>query len=86
MGKSFEECTSKIHNQAARNLKGRWKGRDIMGKSASLIEVLVLGLLRYLRRGLMFDDLEEFVEHGRHILFPKFVDWPKGSEELSSHT
>eukprot|EP00957_Ditylum_brightwellii_P045887 3480459-Ditylum_brightwellii.AAC.1 len=77
------------------------RGRDILGKPASPIELLVLGLLHYLGRGLMFDDLEEytviseeadhrffhkFVEHGKHILFPKFVVWPKDSEELSSHT
>jgi hypothetical protein len=38
----------------------RWYRNDAVGQSASPIELLLLGALRYLGRGLTFDDLEEY--------------------------
>eukprot|EP00957_Ditylum_brightwellii_P018812 1413755-Ditylum_brightwellii.AAC.1 len=53
----------------------KWRGEDATWKSSSSIELLVLGLLHYLGRGLTFDNLEEYTA----IL-------EEDSEELSSHT
>ncbi len=37
----------------------RWCGHKCNGKKSSPIELLLLGSLRYLGRGLIFDDIEE---------------------------
>jgi len=56
----------------------RWMGADATGKKASPIELLLLGALRYLGRGLTFDDLEECTEINEetHQQFVHvFIDW-----------
>ena len=63
--------------------------------------LLLLGVLRYLGRGWTYDDLEEataisihvhrcfihqFLKFGRHVLYPKYVNYPKTSVEMRNHT
>jgi DDE superfamily endonuclease len=70
----------------------RWRGR----RDSSPIELLVLGALRYLGRGLTFDDLEEFtaiheethrqflhkfIEFGSTTLYKLFVQMPTNAEQ-----
>lgn len=74
--------------------KGR--GRDAKGELASPIELLLLGVLRYLGRGWTFDDLEEvtcigkethrrffrlFVDYGKNTLAKKHIRMPTTAEE-----
>jgi DDE superfamily endonuclease len=76
----------------------RWhpSARDGSGFRSSPIELLVLGALRYLGRGLTFDDLEEytgineethrqffhkFITYGATILYDKFVKYPTTAAE-----
>jgi hypothetical protein len=77
----------------------RWMppvGRNFYGNKTSPIELLVLGALRYLGRGLTFDDLEEytaiseethrqffhkFIEFGSTILYDEFVRMPINAED-----
>ena len=69
---------------------------DCFGTRSSPIELLLLGALRYLGRGLTFDDLEEFtaiheethrqffhrfIEYGSTVLFNEMVKMPTTSEE-----
>ena len=79
----------------------RWvSGRDCVGKKASPIELLVLGALRYLGRGLTFDDLEEytaiheethrvffhvFIKWGGKVLHPLLVRFPTTADEYARH-
>jgi DDE superfamily endonuclease len=78
----------------------RWYGTDAVKKPASPIELLLLGALRYLGRGLTFDDLEEytaineethrqffhiFIKFGAEYLYPRFVYYPKTAMEYSTH-
>ena len=61
----------------------RWKSRDATGQQASPIELLLLGALRYLGRGLTFDDLEEYTainEETHRQFFHVFINW--GSSKL----
>ena len=77
---------------------GRWKSnaKDAYGTRASPIELLLLSALRYLGRGLTFDDLEEytaiseethqqflhkFIEYGSSVLFKEFVRMPTTAAE-----
>jgi DDE superfamily endonuclease len=75
---------------------GRWQTTDAVGVPASPIELLILGSLRYLGRGLTFDDIQEytcihrethrqffeqFIKFGRNTLYPKFVVAPSTAEE-----
>ena len=63
-------------------------------------ELLLLGSLRYMGRGLCFDDLEEatciseevhrvffhqFILFGDSSLYPQFVQYPKNAEQASTH-
>jgi DDE superfamily endonuclease len=76
----------------------RWhpQGRDAFGTKASPIELLLLGALRYLGRGLTFDDLEEytaineethrqffhvFIDYCSTTLYKEFVKMPTNAEE-----
>ena len=69
-------------------------------KQPSPIELLVLGLLRYLGRGWTFDDIEEstaissevhrqflhsFLRFGSTVLFEQHVEFPKNFEEAKTH-
>jgi len=78
----------------------RWQRCDAAGTPSSPIQLLLLGSLRHLGRGLMFDDLEEFaamgeethrqffhvfVEFGRDILFPMHIKMPRTADEFATH-
>jgi hypothetical protein len=78
----------------------RWLRQDATGRPSSPIELLVLASLRYLGRGLTFDDLEEqtaiseevirvffhqFIDFGRTVLFEEFVLSPQNAEEAQHH-
>ena len=73
---------------------------DATGRPPSPIGLLLLGSLRYLGRGLTFDDLEEFtaigeethrqffhvfIEWGTLVLFPMHVKRPANAAEYSLH-
>jgi hypothetical protein len=77
-----------------------WMSCDATGLPSSPIEIMVLGALRYLGRGLTFDDIEEascvseenhrqffevFIIFGRKVLFPKWVVPPKNKVEAEMH-
>jgi hypothetical protein len=79
----------------------KWKpGRtDATGQVCSPIELLLLGALRYLGRGLTFDDLEEytaineethrqflnrFIYYGAKELFIEFVQMPTTAAEYAT--
>ncbi|CAB9496564.1 Plant transposon protein [Seminavis robusta] len=79
---------------------GRWQSKDAVGKESSPLELLLLGALRYLGRGLTFDDLEEytaineethrqflhkFIKFGAEVLYPLYVVMPRTAEELKPH-
>ena len=78
----------------------RWCGHKSNNKQASLIELLVLGSLRYLGRGWTFDDVEEntaiskevhrtffhrFVEFGSTVLYEKYILTPVFVNEAKTH-
>jgi len=78
----------------------RWMSKDAVGKESSPIELLLLGSLRYLGRGLTFDDLEEhtatneethrqffhvFITFGRDYLYPLCVTMPTTKEQCNAH-
>ena len=78
----------------------KWCGFKKNKKKSSPIELLVLGALRYLGRGFTFDDIEEctaiskevhrgffhiFTDFGRHVLYPKYVRFPKTACEATTH-
>jgi len=78
----------------------RWQRKDATGKDSSPIELLVLGSLWCLGRGIVFDDLEEstaiseethrvffhvFVWWGRAALCPLCVHMPRTAEEYKTH-
>ncbi|CAB9502528.1 Plant transposon protein [Seminavis robusta] len=78
----------------------RWRSKDAVGNSSSPLELMILGALRYLGRGLTFDDLEEytaineethrqffhvFITWGQDWLFPKFVRMPTTAAEYKAH-
>ena len=74
----------------------RWTSPDAVGDLPSPVELLVLGVLRYMGRGWTLDDLEEatgidrethrqflhvFLDYGKDVLFPKFVTEPTKTME-----
>ena len=78
----------------------RWYSTDASGVKASPIELLLLGALRYIGRGLTFDDLEEytaineethrqffhvFIDFGANYLYPRYVRFPTTAEEYKPH-
>jgi hypothetical protein len=48
-----------LHQIKSDNRFKRWCGHTWNGKKSSSVELLLLGSLRYLGRGLTFDDIEE---------------------------
>jgi len=93
----FIVLLSEIKSDAA---FAKWKGKDASGRLASPIELLLLGSLRCLGRGLTFDDLEEFtamseethrvffhafVAYGRRVLCPRHVKMPRTAAEFKTH-
>jgi DDE superfamily endonuclease len=94
----YEEYKKLLKMVVAHDIFHRWRpnNRDCFGTMCSPIELLVLGALRYLGRGLTFDDLEEytaiheethrqffhrFIEFGSTVLYNKFVKMPTNPEE-----
>lgn len=80
----------------------RWfdGSKDAVGNLATPLEILILGVLRYLGRGWTFDDLHEntgvhaevhrqffhvFIAYGSDVLFKRYVTMPTNSETASSH-
>ena len=74
--------------------------KDAAGKDAKPLQLLILGALRYLGRGLTFDDLEEctaiseelhrqffhvFIHVGSTILYNRYVKLPQISSEVEEH-
>jgi DDE superfamily endonuclease len=79
---------------------GRWQREDATRHPSSPIELLLLGSLRYLGRGLTFDDIEDytcidkethrqffhvFTKFGRDVLFPKWVVPPTTAADAIPH-
>ena len=73
---------------------------DAIGRPSSPLELMVLGSLRYLGRGLMFDDLEDytsideethrqffhvFIDYGSKELFQEFVVTPANAAQAATH-
>ena len=80
------------------SLFSRWTQNDCIGNEPSDIRLLFLGTLRYLGRGLTFDDLEEytyiskevlrnfflaFLEYGSTVLYNKYVVNPASKLDVS---
>ena len=78
----------------------RWMSKDATGKPSSPIALLLLGSLRYLGRGLTFDDLEEytaiseethrqffhqFIDYGDTLLFKEFIQLPTTAQQYATH-
>ena len=78
----------------------RWMSKDAAGKDAKPLQLLILGALRYLGRGLTFDDLEEctaiseelhrqffhvFIHVGSTILYNRYVKSPQTSSKVEQH-
>jgi hypothetical protein len=78
----------------------RWFQNDCTGSLPSPIELLLLGVLRYLGRGLTFDDLEEytaiheethqqffhvFIRYGAKVIYSIHVKYPVNSAEYERH-
>lgn len=79
---------------------GRWQRKDAVGDDPSPLGLMLLGALRYLGRGLTFDDLEEytaiseethrqffhrFIEYGEKVLYPEYVIMPQTAAEYETH-
>ena len=92
------ECRKEIHKQ----FFGRWQQRPpgTRGRKPHLIELLVLGTLRYIGCGWTFDDLKEataisrelhrefchsFIDFGSTVLFKKHVVAPINYVEAKRH-
>ena len=72
---SYQHLVLLVRNN---DLFDRWQRRDAAGREASPIELLVLGVLRYIGRGWTFDDLEENTsihEETHRQFFRIFIFW-----------
>ncbi|CAB9526768.1 Plant transposon protein [Seminavis robusta] len=98
----YPECLRLLGWAGAAEELTRWKlgSKDAAGTAASPLELMVLAALRYLGRGLTFDDLEEytaineethrqffhrFITWGSGWLFDKFVIMPTTEEDYNKH-
>ena len=96
-----EEFVKLVDKCKASPMFRRWMSKDAVGRPSSPIELLVLGSLRYLGRGLTFDDIEEytsineetirqffhvFIEFWATTLYDEYVYYPKTEEEVLNHT
>jgi hypothetical protein len=94
---SFVDFLSQV--EAADDFQ-RWRGRDAVGDKASPLGLLLLGALRYLGRGLTFDDLEEytaigeethrqffhvFIKYGAETLYPQHIQMPSTAPEYNKN-
>ena len=89
-----------LHQIKSDNRFERWCGHKRNGKKLSSVELLLLGSLRYLGRGLTFDDIEEqtaisgsvhqnvfhkFIEFGSTTLYSLHVPTPINLAEAQSN-
>jgi hypothetical protein len=89
-----------LHKVRSADEFGRWLRKDAVGDDCSPIGLLLLGALRYLGRGLTFDDLEEytaiseethrqffhvFIAYGENTLYPEYVVMPTTAAEFQTH-
>jgi len=96
----YESFLQFVEDAREHNWFPRWSKRNQNGDDCSPLELLILGSLRYLGRGLTFDDCEEstaiseevhrvffhrFIEVGSTVLFDKYVLTPTTKEELAGH-
>ncbi|CAB9517408.1 Plant transposon protein [Seminavis robusta] len=96
----YSEWLKLVEACSASDYFKRWMSKDAVGNITSPIELMVLGALRYLGRGLTFDDLEEytaineethrqffhaFIDYGSKVLFPLYVTMPTTAQEYLSH-
>ncbi|CAB9530288.1 unknown protein [Seminavis robusta] len=96
----YQEYLGVLAKAKANDAFRRWRSKDAVGIASSPIELLTLGVLRYLGRGLTFDDLEEmtaiheethrqffhtFIDFGANILYPLYVKMPQNAEEFADH-
>ena len=98
----YKEFLLLLDRVRADELFHRWTRQDLLCARllSSPVELLLLGALRYLGRGLTFDDLEEytaiseethrvffhvFIEYGAKRLYPEFVVCPTTAEEYRTH-
>jgi len=78
----------------------RWFSIDASGNHSSPFQLLVLGALRYLGRGLTFDDIEEctaiseethrkffhvFITFGSTVLYNEFIKMPSFNHEIAEN-
>jgi len=93
----FRDLLSEVQQH---ELFSRWNRCDATGSPPSPIGLLLLGSLRYLGRGLTFDDLEEytaideethrqffhvFIKFGESVLFPRYVVMPRTAIDFHTH-
>ncbi|CAB9525869.1 Plant transposon protein [Seminavis robusta] len=96
----YSEYLDLLETTESNDMFRRWRSKDATGKESSPLQLLVLGALRYLGRGLTFDDLEEytaineethrqffhvFIQFGEEVLYPLYVTMPRTAQELKSH-
>jgi hypothetical protein len=92
----FPKYLKLVEQIKADNRFNQWCGFKKFKQTTSLIELLVLGSLRYLCRGWTFDDIEEnmaisqevhrtffhiFIDFGSTVLHDKFVQTPEHLNE-----
>jgi hypothetical protein len=78
----------------------RWMSCNALGVPSSPIQLMLLGALRYLGRGLTFDDIEEatciseevhriflnvFTKFGKDYLYPRWIVPPKNLHQAETH-
>ena len=81
----YDNFRELVHWVTIDPLFDRWCGKKCNNKRSSPVELLVLGLLRYLGRGWTFDDIEEATAISKEVhrvFFHKFIRF--GSTELFS--
>ena len=96
----YQQYLELLEDVKANSLFVKWTKADATGRSASPIELLLLGSLRYLGRGFTFDDCEEFtaiseethrrffhifIKYGSTVLFNRYVVAPSTSQSATTH-
>jgi len=98
---TYEQFQTTLVKVKRSYLFDRWvTGRDATGKPSSPIELMVLGAMRHLGRGLTFDDLEECtaiheethrqflhvcIEWGSNVFYDEQVQMPRSQAECHTH-
>ena len=98
--KQFQTLLQNVRASTSFQRWGRQEASDAFGRRSSPIELLLLGALRYLGRGLTFDDLEEytaineethrqflliFIKWGASDFYDAYVRMPSTAEEFRTH-